>query len=188
MRSPSLGRALACPASSEHSRKQPVDPGLPECGPSGTGCPGQPRPARLRDEWLEGAAIPPSLLHLPHLLPIPAGVVTCAGRGLDRNLSGACALKELWGGVFRGRGPPSRLCNLAVPVFPQVAAPSLSWDVRKEGATRVLYRGPTEPGGPQPWPSEVEEVLTSLVITCCSQSWASRMLWRGSYTPHHSTL
>lgn len=90
MRSRSLGRALACPARSEHSRKQPQGPRALNVGRQGPGCPGQPPPRpppHLR--WRNGRRgcnvfhLPhlPLLSASPHLLPIPPELSPALGRG-----------------------------------------------------------------------------------------------------------
>lgn len=115
MRSRSLGRALACPARSEHSRKQPQGPRALSVGRQGPGCPGQPptpTPGTSGGGMGGGDVMSsicltcPSFLLLPppHLLPIPPELSPAPGRGLWRwagpLFQGTLDFQRLWKGWF----------------------------------------------------------------------------------------
>lgn len=164
MRSRSLGRALACPARSEHSRKQPQGPRALSVGRQGPGCPGQPptpTPGTSGGGMGGGDVMSsfcltcPSFLLPPPSASHPSRAVTCAGKGPlevgGASIPGYPGLsKTLERVVFYGGSCPSpiRLCNRLCSFHRWLPPPSPEMSGRR---LPVSYTGaPQSLGAPSP--------------------------------------
>lgn len=120
MRSRSLGRALACPARSEHSRKQPQGPRAWVGGDPGVQA--SSTPAAFSRGTGGGDVISSSCLTCPSSLPPsashPSKAVTCTGVGgvgvlwrwAEPLLQGTLGFQRLWKDIFLWSGcalPPT---------------------------------------------------------------------------------